>query len=123
MLISFALTVFSVVILLGHMPTVSAQAQVARAADAAVLRSLGGDLFHPSVGLLVLLVIAVLNIYKPRGLTPYGRRKQLDAGVRPDPESTEGSVRWVKMFALALSGLVLLFAILHHVLGGGMRHH
>ena len=62
MLISFALTVFSVVILLGHMPNVSAQAQVARAADAAVLRSLGGDLFHPSVGLLVLLVIAVLNI-------------------------------------------------------------
>ena len=122
-LISFALTVFAVVILLLHMPTVSSQALAARVADAAVLRSLGGDLFHPSVGLLVLLVIAVLNIYKPRGLTPYGRKKQLEAGVKPNPESTEGSARWVKMFALALSGLVLVFALLHHVLGGGTRHH
>ena len=122
-LISFALTVFSVIILLLHMPTVSAQAQVAREADATVLRNLGGDLFHPSVGLLVLLVIAVLNIYKPRGLTPYGRRKQLEAAVKPNPESLEGSARWVKMFALVASGLVLLLAILQHILGGGMRHH
>ena len=29
-----------------------------------------------SGGLLVLLVITVLNVYKPRGLTPYGWRKQ-----------------------------------------------
>jgi hypothetical protein len=29
-----------------------------------------------SVGLLVLLVPTVLSVYKPWGLTPYGRRKQ-----------------------------------------------
>src|SRR5262245_2118763 len=75
-LISLALTLVSTVILLLHMPTVTSLAHVARQADDAVLRSLGGDLFHPSVGLLVLLVIAVLNVYKPRGLTPYGWRKQ-----------------------------------------------
>ena len=75
-LISFVLTVFSTVVLLFHMPTVSALAHVAREADPAVLSRLGGDLLHPGVGLLVLLVITGLNVYKPRGLTPYGWRKQ-----------------------------------------------
>lgn len=32
-------------------------------------------LIHALGGLVVLLVIHVLNIYKPRGLTPWGRRK------------------------------------------------
>jgi hypothetical protein len=36
----------------------------------------GGDLFHAGAGLSVLLAITVLNVYKPRGLTPYGWRKQ-----------------------------------------------
>jgi hypothetical protein len=75
-LITLVLTLLSTVVLLLHMPTVSALALVAREADGAVLGSLGGDLFHPSVGLLVLLVVTVLNVYKPRGLTPYGWRKQ-----------------------------------------------
>ena len=35
-----------------------------------------GDLPHAGGGLLVLLVVTVLNVYKPRGLTPYGWRKQ-----------------------------------------------
>ncbi len=75
-LITFVLTVFSVVVLLLHMPTVSALADGAREADDAALAGLGGDLFHPGIGLLVLLVVTALNVYKPRGLTPYGWRKQ-----------------------------------------------
>jgi hypothetical protein len=75
-LITFVLTVLSTVVLLLHMPTVSALADVAREADGAALGGLGGDLFHPGVGLLVLLAITVLNVYKPRGLTPYGWRKE-----------------------------------------------
>ncbi|HYU19514.1 MAG TPA: hypothetical protein VEQ11_12555, partial [Chloroflexota bacterium] len=75
-LISLVLTILSTVVLLLHMPTVSSLADVAREADGADLGGLGGDLLHPGVGLLVLLVITVLNVYKPRGLTPYGWRKQ-----------------------------------------------
>ncbi len=71
-LITLVLTVSSTVVLLLHMPTVSALTHVARQADGAALGGLGGDLLHPGVGLLVLLVITVLNVYKPRGLTPYG---------------------------------------------------
>jgi hypothetical protein len=35
------------------------------------LTGLEGDLFHPAAGLLVLLVIMGLNVYKPRGRTPW----------------------------------------------------
>jgi len=75
-LISLVLTSLSTIILVVHMPTVSAMTRLAQQADAADLRGLGGDLFHPGVGLVVLLAIAVLNVYKPRGVTPYGWRKQ-----------------------------------------------
>ena len=37
---------------------------------------LSGELFHGGIGLLILIAIQVMNIYKPRGLTPYGWRKQ-----------------------------------------------
>ncbi len=73
---SLVLTVFATTILLLHMPTVSAIADVARSAEATTLRGLGGDLGHAGIGLVVLLVVMVLNVYKPRGLTPYGRRKR-----------------------------------------------
>jgi len=77
-LISLVLTIVSSVILLLHMPTVSALAATARASDGAHLDALGGDLFHAGLGLAVLLVILGLNVYKPPGLTPYGWRKQLE---------------------------------------------
>ena len=80
-LISLVLTIFATVVLLLHMPTVSHLAGVARAADAADLGRLGGDLLHPGAGLLVLLVITGLNVYKPRGMTPYGWRKQHEQGT------------------------------------------
>ena len=75
-LITLALTVVSTAVLLLHMPAVSALADVARRADGADPARLGGDLLHPGLGLVVLLVITALNVYKPRGLTPYGWRKQ-----------------------------------------------
>jgi len=75
-LIALVLTILATVILLVHMPTVSSLADVARAADGAALRQLGGDLLHPGLGLMVLLAIMVLNVYKPRGLTRYGWRMQ-----------------------------------------------
>ena len=75
-LFSFVLTVFATTILLLHMPTVSSIADMVREADDADVGRFGGDLLHAGGGLLVLLAITVLNVYKPQGMTPYGRRKQ-----------------------------------------------
>jgi hypothetical protein len=75
-LISLALTILATLILLLHMPSVSSTTRIAREANDARLAQLGGDLGHAVGGVLVLLVITVLNVYKPRGLTPYGWRKQ-----------------------------------------------
>jgi hypothetical protein len=83
--ISLGLTVFAAAILLLHLPDVGATADVARAADDAGLSRLGGDLPHAGGGLVVLLVITVLNVYKPRGLTPYGWRKQREERARRMP--------------------------------------
>ena len=80
-LISFFLTVLCAVILLLHMPAVSATADLAQSAEGPALEALGGDLFHPAVGLVLLLAIHVLNVYKPAGLTRYGWRKQRAAGA------------------------------------------
>jgi hypothetical protein len=41
--------------------------------------TLGGDIVHPAVGIAVLVVVAVLNIYKPRGQTGLGQHKPPDA--------------------------------------------
>ncbi len=84
-LITLALTILATVVLLLHMPDVSSLADVAREADGADLGGLGGDLFHAGGGLLVLLVITVLNVYKPRGMTPYGQRKQHEERATSQP--------------------------------------
>ncbi|MBA2489625.1 MAG: DUF2269 domain-containing protein [Chloroflexi bacterium] len=77
-LISLLLTTFATVVLLAETRTISALA--ATAADPTVsrddLRALGNTLVHSIGGSVVLLTILVLNVHKPRGLTPYGRRKQ-----------------------------------------------
>lgn len=81
-LISFLLTLMATVVLLLHMPTVSELAAIARSAEGEALAALGSDLAHPAIGLVVLLVVQVLNMYKPRGMTRHGRRKQREQSAR-----------------------------------------
>lgn len=75
--ISFFLTLFATAVLVFHMPTVTSTVAVAKQAEGLALEALGGDLLHPGIGLVILLVVQVLNIYKPPGMTRYGWRKQL----------------------------------------------
>jgi len=77
-LISLLVTIFATVVLLAETRTISSLA--AAAADPTASRddlsALGNTLVHSIGGTVVLLTILVLNVHKPRGLTPYGRRKQ-----------------------------------------------
>jgi hypothetical protein len=74
-LISLGVTVFANLVLVLHLPAVSALADRAASPGTDVF-ALGGDLAHSLGGLLLLLVPLVLNIYKPRGLTRRGWRAQ-----------------------------------------------
>lgn len=78
-LISLTGTTVLVAILVFHMPDVSVQAERARNASPDALLQMGSDIPHALLGLLSLIGILVLNIYKPRGLTRYGWRRERDA--------------------------------------------
>lgn len=82
--ISLLLTVVATVVLLAQLPTITHFADVA--ADPATspdeIRALPTTLAHSIGGLGVLLVVLVLNVAKPRGLTRYGWRKQQQRTTR-----------------------------------------
>jgi hypothetical protein len=77
-LISLVLTTVATVVLLLETRTINALA--AMATDTAIsdeeLRALPSTLGHSIGGTVVLIVVLVLNIYKPRGMTRYGWRKE-----------------------------------------------
>lgn len=75
--ISLLLTIIATAVLLVEVETINHLARTAAdpTASAADLRGLGSTLAHSIGGILVLLVIFALNMYKPRGMTPYGWRK------------------------------------------------
>lgn len=73
---SLLLTILATAVLIGHMPTVSSFDVVATETASAGRAGLRGELLHAGGGLVVLLVIVGLNVYKPRGLTPFGQRKR-----------------------------------------------
>ena len=77
-LISLLLTIIATVVLLAQTQTISYFADIAAdpTTSSEVLRALGSTLVHSVGGTVVLLVILVLNVYKPRGMTRYGWRKQ-----------------------------------------------
>jgi hypothetical protein len=86
-LISLLLTIIATVVLLAETQTISYFADIA--ADHTTsrddLRALGSTLVHSVGGTVVLLVILVLNVYKPRGMTRYGWRKQQEERTVSQP--------------------------------------
>jgi hypothetical protein len=77
--IKLFLTVFATLVLLLHMYPTSQVAEAAAAPDAsfAGLQSLRMQLIaDAAAGLLTLVVTTVLSVYKPRGVTPLGSRRE-----------------------------------------------
>jgi hypothetical protein len=81
-LIALVLTTIALAVLIFHMPAVTAAADLARTSDDRVVTELGGDVLHPALGLVVLIVIAILNIIKPRGMTRYGQKRAQERADR-----------------------------------------
>ena len=75
------LTVGATLVLVKHMPTVSRMADMATSPTADPGHVRVQLLVHAAGGLVVLLAITVLSIYKPWGRTAHGRRKQAEAAA------------------------------------------
>jgi hypothetical protein len=77
-LISLLLTIIATAVLLVETQVISSLAQVAadRTTSSDDLRAMGSTLVHSVGGTVVLVAVLVLNLYKPRGMTRYGQRKQ-----------------------------------------------
>ena len=88
-LISLVLTVLAILVLLVETQTISYFADIAAdpTTSGQTLRTLGNTLVHSVGGTVVLFVILVLNVYKPRGMTRYGWRKRHEE--RAQPQRTE----------------------------------
>lgn len=76
-IVKLLITIFSTAILLLYMETFSYMAAVASASatDLDTVRSTS-PLLHATAALVLLTTATVLAVFKPQGLTPYGRRRE-----------------------------------------------
>lgn len=134
-LVKLMLTTGATFILLQHMHAVSRMSRVAAEVTlaGADFRALRVQLVvHAAGGLLVLLTATALSVFKPWGMTAYGRRKVLPVDLPSrssdaptlvrDPTFAPSTPRWMRVVGIHAIGLVVLFGILH-LTGGGLRHH
>ncbi|MGH2921708.1 MAG: DUF2269 domain-containing protein [Gaiellaceae bacterium] len=82
-LFKLLINVFATIVLLMYMQTLDYFAGIAAetplsSGDLSELRS-PSPMLHAGAALLLLLVATTLAVYKPRGMTPYGQRKQRTA--------------------------------------------
>jgi hypothetical protein len=84
-LFKLLINVFSTLVLVSYMETFRFMASIAGdpSADLATVRSASPAL-HAALALVLLLVATVLAVYKPRGMTPYGWRKQREQSRVPE---------------------------------------
>jgi len=90
-LFKLLMNLFATVVLLLYMQTLSYLAGLAAdttssGAGLSVLKS-PTAVIHAGGAMLLLLVAVTLSVYKPRGMTRYGQRKQQDRGARPQSAS------------------------------------
>jgi len=127
-LLKFVLTSFATILLMVHMQAISVLAGVARetrlsTVDVRQLQiQVVGD---ASAALLALIVATTLGVYKPRGTTPYGRRKEHEernvqsSYVDDSIGDIDSPPRWVKVSGIVGIVLILLFRILKALVAAG----
>lgn len=145
--VKLCLTILSVAVLLMHQYSAMAAAiRIMSGADGTLpatgVASVGFVLMRASgLGILVLIVVTTLSVYKPWGLTAYGRRKQearryqlsavAVAGISESQNASElarertrdAVPRALKIFLLAGAGaLLLVFIVSMHLTGHGFHH-
>lgn len=100
--------------------------------DLAVVRN-ASPIVHAILALILLLAATVLGVYKPLGMTAYGRRKHDEqrqaVAVSSTPLARPGTARaidvantprWMYLFGILAIGVVLF--VLLHFIDNGLRH-
>lgn len=84
------------------------------------------NVIHSILALILLLVATVLAVYKPMGLTSYGRRllsaQRRATGPVAAPTSLTVNTRRFYVWAILAAGIILLFVMMH-LAGGDFGHH
>ena len=126
-LIKFSLVVFAIFALLMHQfgPISEAARSVTGAtADTLLgpgLASLKIELVRaPALAIVLLLTAASLGVFKPWGLTPYGKRLQQQKLKLPD-QAVSKTPLGLKIFFMVIGILVVTFVALH-LTGHGFHH-
>lgn len=131
--LKLGITVFATVILLIYMGTFRKMAGVAAdpVVDLAVVRN-ASPIVHAILALILLLTATGLGVYKPLGMTAYGRRTlderrfaSATTFARAATESAQearGNLVWVYVACAIAIGLALLIVILH-LTGLSPTHH
>jgi hypothetical protein len=127
------ITAFSTVILLIYMGTFRQMAQVAAdpVVDLAAVRN-ASPMVHAILAFILLLAATVLGVYKPFGLTAYGRRKHDEQrqGIAPATLARPATApvvddrrpaRWTYIIVIIALCVVLLFVLLHFI-SSGLHH-
>ena len=121
-IVKTVLTIFAVIVLLQHMRDLT-RASLTHGVEGLSTVHLGPELMHSVGGLLVLVVIVAISIFKPWGMTPYGRRQmsRVDFVFVPKQPAYSGGlvnvhgrqINWLRFVGYHAIALAVLFAILH----------
>lgn len=123
--LKLGITVFATVILLIYMETFRQMAGVAAdpVVDPAVVRN-ASPILHAILALILLIAATVLGVYKPFGMTDYGRRKYREqrqavaattlssASTAPDLDAGR-TPAWIYVAGVVAIALALLIVVLH----------
>lgn len=117
------ITVFASILLLVHMQVASRMANVVAGttSGAADFHGMRIQLVADAVAAIVVLLVATaLSVFKPQGLTPFGRSQQ------SSPVSASGAIsapRWVRVFGIVVLVVLVAAFLIKHLTSGGLSHH
>jgi hypothetical protein len=117
------ITVFASALLLVHMQVASHMARVVTGTTLAATDFHGmrlqlvGDAI---AAIVVLLVATALSLFKPQGLTPFGRNQQ---GLLATSSGEIATPRWVRVSGIIVAVILVAIVLIKHLTSGGMSHH
>lgn len=121
------LTILATIILLMKMPLIdyAANAAAGMSLPSASLRLVGMQLLvHAAGGILILVAITAISVFKPWGKTPYDIRPMQN---EPTEAMTVGlltpQIRTAAVIGLLLTGFILLHLLVFHLVGNGFNIH